>query len=799
MIINTIELNNWRKINQLKLDFAEGINVLYGKNEIGKSTIIEAVRFAFFEKSESDRMEVKKTISWNTKVKSNVKLKFTAKDNNVYLIDKTFPKGNAELYLIKKQIKKKISEGKNVNEDILKILGINDKAINLFDLLWISQGKSLSIFDKNSELENKEFQTEIKSIIKSSIISKKTEDFYKMICDNYENYYSSKTNKFRIDITRLNELCNEKTNLLNSINSQINTVSEKTDQIHEIHDKIEKTETENKKLKEQLEKYEILKNEIEKYEKQKIKYDFFKKDYEKLIIIKEENNSLEKQIPDLLKTLKAYLVHQKELINKKIAEYYELKKQEAETESKINNLKVKDTKIIDEIISLKNKIEIINNQLNLNKLKVEIEPYKKINYKIKLDSNDSNISTEEKKEFFSNDRISVEIKDTACIKICAPVSKDKINELSKTVETSNKKLNELYKTTQTEDIAVIKKEHEKFINHSSKKEIIKMKLSGFDIKKLSDSINFLQKEIDIINYDSADIIINKKEDLQIKIQNLKNEIIKKQNKISNNKEQFDDIIKQSTFDEYRLNYFKLKDEIELQEKRINCDEIKINSDISSLINSARKKQENNIETLINLKSLKSELEVKSNLSNGLLKNKADIENELENLNEKRKNELTNFYSYKLLKDLIETEKKDLDDKIIEPLQEKISEEFKKLTGSNYETINITKDLILNSADANTINGKITEINLEDISLGTKEQLSFIFRFIIAQYLSANDRSVMIMDDSFVNTDMIRFQYLLEKIESYENKIQFLIFTCRENDFKNILKNVNYINLEKLII
>ena len=58
---------------------------------------------------------------------------------------------------------------------------------------------------------------------------------------------------------------------------------------------------------------------------------------------------------------------------------------------------------------------------------------------------------------------------------------------------------------------------------------------------------------------------------------------------------------------------------------------------------------------------------------------------------------------------------------------------------------------------------------------------------------------MILDDSFVNTDLKRFEYILEKIKACQDKIQFLIFTCRENDYKNILNSVNFINLEKLII
>ena len=43
MIIKKLELENWMKILQLTLDFQPGINLIYGPNEIGKSSIIESI------------------------------------------------------------------------------------------------------------------------------------------------------------------------------------------------------------------------------------------------------------------------------------------------------------------------------------------------------------------------------------------------------------------------------------------------------------------------------------------------------------------------------------------------------------------------------------------------------------------------------------------------------------------------------------------------------------------------------------------------------------------------------------
>ena len=47
MILRSLDIRSFRCIRQLHVDFAEGLNVLYGPNELGKSTLVEALRAAF--------------------------------------------------------------------------------------------------------------------------------------------------------------------------------------------------------------------------------------------------------------------------------------------------------------------------------------------------------------------------------------------------------------------------------------------------------------------------------------------------------------------------------------------------------------------------------------------------------------------------------------------------------------------------------------------------------------------------------------------------------------------------------
>lgn len=43
MIIKSLELENFRNYKNIKLEFDEGINILYGNNAQGKTNILEAI------------------------------------------------------------------------------------------------------------------------------------------------------------------------------------------------------------------------------------------------------------------------------------------------------------------------------------------------------------------------------------------------------------------------------------------------------------------------------------------------------------------------------------------------------------------------------------------------------------------------------------------------------------------------------------------------------------------------------------------------------------------------------------
>jgi hypothetical protein len=103
----------------------------------------------------------------------------------------------------------------------------------------------------------------------------------------------------------------------------------------------------------------------------------------------------------------------------------------------------------------------------------------------------------------------------------------------------------------------------------------------------------------------------------------------------------------------------------------------------------------------------------------------------------------------------------------------IAGRFHELTRRRYETVQLTAQL---GTDGIIVSGAVRP--LDQISVGTREQLSTLYRLSLAEYL----RSTIVLDDQLVQSDADRMEWfralLVEKAPSF----QILVFTCRPTDY-----------------
>ena len=317
MKIKKIKINSYGKLHDLEIDLGENINIIHGKNESGKSTILKFILNSFYGTSRNKKgkelSDFEKYKPWDYEDFSG-KLEYKLDNNENYEIYREFNKKNPKIF--------------NENsEDISKQFNINKNKGNEF---FYEQTKiDEELFLSTSAILQQEVKIEKNK--QTTLIQK----IANMVGTGDDNV-SFKRAIERLERKQLNEIGTER-----SREKPINVISRK----------MEKLENSIEELKQ----YENSQYEIEE-EKKKIKIEIRN--------LENKNNCL--------KEIKI-LNNKQELEKEKINLQEKLKKENEEKinsiKNKKNELKIKNKKENEE----KNKINEIKNKKiknNLNKLNI---------------------------------------------------------------------------------------------------------------------------------------------------------------------------------------------------------------------------------------------------------------------------------------------------------------------------------------------------------------------------------------------------------------------------------------------
>src|SRR5437867_12866856 len=70
---------------------------------------------------------------------------------------------------------------------------------------------------------------------------------------------------------------------------------------------------------------------------------------------------------------------------------------------------------------------------------------------------------------------------------------------------------------------------------------------------------------------------------------------------------------------------------------------------------------------------------------------------------------------------------------------------------------------------------------ERISVGTREQLSTLYRLCLAEYL----QTMIVLDDQLVQSDETRMDWFRALLHEKARSFQILVFTCRPADYLDL--------------
>jgi DNA repair exonuclease SbcCD ATPase subunit len=148
MKLHWVELENWRQHVKTRIDFDENTTVIYGPNEAGKSTILEALSRGFFDRSGSQAEAIRriKPLTASGNVTSTVRIEFTLNKAR-YRAEKDFNlRSGTSLYKITDR-KSVLLDQDTADEQLIKLLeadlpsprGSKPSQWGAFHWLWANQ------------------------------------------------------------------------------------------------------------------------------------------------------------------------------------------------------------------------------------------------------------------------------------------------------------------------------------------------------------------------------------------------------------------------------------------------------------------------------------------------------------------------------------------------------------------------------------------------------------------------------------------------------------------------------------
>lgn len=806
MYIKELYLTSFGKFNQKQIRLEKGLNIIYGENEAGKSTIhkfIESIFFGFFKENKSKRM-------YNSDY--NKYLPLYGENYGGTLI---FCQDGQEI-----RIERNLIKGKdNV------ILYDNVSGEDITNNFWYDKTLKLPVPFNLSKMN----RTIYNNTVNISQLSNATQkEMAHEIEDKLANYGGSKT-----DISVNNAIKN-----LEAKQNDMGTEKRKGTLLYNLNRRWEYLQSEKEKS---------LSNEkkIQDCNNQKINEE---KEIESIL---NKINLLDKNLQGL-KCKNA---------QKKLNEYEALSSENKQYSKQLSRIKFKDVNIKDytDIISIENNIEVIKDNydeaqkkiqdlsVKINELKFKFDNYSSTgNNKILIDHNELQYLVNEKTNVISKKKeydafqikellkeLNTKQKSLDILKFAALLGgiiglmggfwKSIIFVLSsllllsgyfliKARENKNK-INNL--TLELSRILDNERELDKQINNLD--EQIRDILIPYGCSNFSQFIkNIMGKyQEDKISWNSIQndmqVLVQSRRNLIENINNYKDKLLKYNKRIKcilenngvNSKEEFYRSIKEK--DEKEVICNKININIDLMNRIINENEYEsikqmalkyeLMSNYIIIDNEEQLKKEiKDIEDKLNFhKSEKYRLEGILNNIISINTPLSEIETEIETVKKKIEQINEKNESINLAINVIDKISSEIHNQLAPEINETFGFILNKIT-NKYSKVKVTKDFSIRVEDPD--NNRLLDLGY--LSLGTLDQVYFAFRLGLNSFING-DSYPLIMDEAFIQYDDNRLKNVLNFLMKQSKNRQIILFTSQLREqkiFQSLGEDMHFINLNE---
>lgn len=802
MKIRKLNIKSFGKFKNKEIEFKDGLNIVYGNNEAGKSTthrFIQGIFFGFFKPYSKNKIYTKEYVRfkpWNSNLyKGSLEFNIGKRE---YRIERNFDKKNEDFKLFDnitgEDLTDKLPYDASTKQRIISpVIKLNSVLYN--NTISIAQlgnktekdfkreiSEALANYEKGNnnkisvnkalgylEKQKADIGTRKQSksnygsaVIKLEELKKSKEKAILAMEENKEHYLEAN----RLE-EQLRELKKKKRDILNDINS----VARNREKV--IYFKYKSVEDENKKIREKIEelkKYRDINNEL----------------YTEFLNLNSENKALHEQIDELNK--------KQEYVNSALSSLDdEAKEVNKETKGKDYNRIISDIEILKDRLG---NIERLKGRLSQKKdVKVEKD------YSAKTTTNKvinilcvvtAIISAFMLAFSFTISKalllyFYISLGAAAICLIMKLVIMSVYKETSKKYEKYDTSLIRTQNMIELNEVEINKilmdyeeEDPYKLIEILEEKSIV--------AKEASQNQNRLEKyKMDLEDFEGTGKI------LEEKISNnayKMNEILIKNN-ISSVEEFKDALEKREEYDRlidrYESNNKLLMNIIDgndinllaekFKDETVDEDTLKkingVNNDFLS--ESADTVNDEITKISAELSRIKGILEESNSFNENLCVINEDI-----NKYETRIKE----YEFKLLAlekaiDTINSISKDIHTSVAPRINETLGSIMSKITKGKYSTVKVNDNMDVMVLDEES--GQM--VDAESLSNGTIDQIYLALRFSIIDNLLLNSKMPIILDDCFVQYDDYRVKEVLSYLESVSEEKQIIIFTCHTREEK----------------
>ena len=128
----------------------------------------------------------------------------------------------------------------------------------------------------------------------------------------------------------------------------------------------------------------------------------------------------------------------------------------------------------------------------------------------------------------------------------------------------------------------------------------------------------------------------------------------------------------------------------------------------------------------------------------------------------------------LLKTTVDVAKAKVLEGIVEPVETRATALLERIAGRPLARIRLGDDMTLEAVQPTGCTGNAP---VEQMSAGEQEQVYFATRLALAEIIGGQECQALVLDDPLVNTDGDRLARILELLNEYSGRLQFIILTC----------------------